>query len=91
MFLEPGLRADIPKSVLHWHTIRADHAECVDVDDVNMVEGLYKVGARDDLAGFVEWDLGKRELVQVIGGEAGRFADNEGPGENYGCGLVVQY
>jgi hypothetical protein len=52
----------VAKGVLHWHAIGAHHAVCVDVDDVDMVEGVEKVCAGNDLAGFVEGNFGEDEL-----------------------------
>lgn len=61
MLFEPLLLHDLSKRVLHGHTIRSYHAIGVDVNDVNVVELLDKVSARDDLSGFVDWDFGECE------------------------------
>jgi hypothetical protein len=84
MFLKPILTTYIAESVLHGYAIRPDHAICVDMHNVDVVKGLDEVGARDDLAGFVERDSGEDELHGV---GTGGFTLDEGASENYGCGL----
>lgn len=62
----------------------------VDVDDVDVVEGLHEVGTRNDLAGFVERDFREGKLVSLVrlvsGGWDG-FVVDEGAGEDHGGGL----
>jgi hypothetical protein len=66
MFLEARLAADIAECILHGHTVCSDHAECINVNDIDVVERLDEVGARDDLASFAEWDLRQSKLVHGI-------------------------
>jgi hypothetical protein len=87
MFSKAWLAADIAKCILHGHTVCSDHAECINVNDVDVVERLHKVGARDDLSSFVERDLRQSKLVQWIRGEGVGFAQDKGAGENYSCSL----
>jgi hypothetical protein len=65
VLLKPFLTANNTKRVLHRHAVCSDHAVRVDVHDVDVVKGPHKVGARDDLPGFVKWDLGEDELVGI--------------------------
>jgi hypothetical protein len=57
----------------------------INVHDVDVVEGLHEVGARNDLAGFVEGDLREGELGGKRG--VGGFEVDEGAGEDYSGGL----
>lgn len=89
MLLEARVAHNVTEGVLHRHTVGAHHAVGVDVDDVDVVEGVDEVGARDDLPGFVEGDFGEGELgraggVSWLGFD---FAVDKGAGEDDGCGL----
>jgi hypothetical protein len=57
MLFKTWLGANISKGVLHWHAVGSYHSMCVNMYDVDVVEGLDKVGARDNLAGLMERDL----------------------------------
>jgi hypothetical protein len=84
MLLEPFLPTDISESVLHGYAVCSYHAVCINVDNVDVIERLYKVGTCDDLAGFVERHLGQGELVRGLGGI---LAKDKGACENDSCGL----
>lgn len=84
MLFKPFLAAYVAESVLHRNTVCPHHAISVDVHNVDVIKRLYEVSARDDLAGFVKGDFRENELVGIANG---LLTEDEGAGEDYGCGL----
>ena len=62
MLFESLLLYDLPKRILHGHTISSNHTIGVDVNDIDVVELLNEVRACDDLAGFVKRDFRECEV-----------------------------
>jgi hypothetical protein len=84
MLLETRLLTYIAERVLHGHAVRAHHTVRVNMHNVDVVKGLHKVGACDNLPSFVKRDFGEGELVR---GRGGGFEVDKGTSENNRCGL----
>jgi hypothetical protein len=84
MLLETLFTTDFAERILHRHRVCAHHASRVDMDDIDMVKRMYKVGARDNLPRFMQWDLRQSELVRIA---YVSFAEDKCASEDDCCSL----